>query len=353
METNQRANLIVVWVSGALFAIALALSPFGRGHFGNETLVFTAMFSALLAWLAWGVAGGLSERLVVSVSPLLIAVALFCLWVILSAALSAAPSVSIPATSPLCAFGIVFLAMLCQRDQNSAWMGAICAALIVATGWAFLAIYQYFVLGVLPVAFFAQPNAWAGFASITLFGALALLLESVPRSRAMLVLLWIVIALVAASIGLSGSRGAFIATVVGCAFLVFSGLRTGTTGKSAALVAVVLVVIVTSGQTAALLAPHSTGTDHGRGSLSAQLDKSDPTLKSWTFQPEGSPLPRSSPLLGRLSQVFDREATLKYRLVIWIPALEMAKAAPWHGQAPGVFWLLYPRSEERRGGKEC
>ncbi|MFN0039729.1 MAG: O-antigen ligase family protein [Burkholderiales bacterium] len=324
--------------AAAAFGFALAAAPFVRGHFGHDTLVFVALFGALLVWLAWGVANSKGNAIFLPAGPAPIIVFLYIGWLALSAILSVALSASAPAAWQNGTFGLAFAAMLCVRDRESAWQGALGATLLIAVVWALVAVWQNFALGQLPVAFFFQSNAWAGFANIALFGALAALLAAEKLSRKRNFLLWSMIVLLAGSLGLSGSRGAFLAALAGCAFLLLAGILASRTRRTLLVTGVVFAAIIAGGQSVTLPAL-----------LAEQASQSSTELKR-----DGDPsavdpsqtLSRSAPLLSRLAQIFDREATLKHRLVIWQPAIAMIETVSWHGAGPGVFWLLYPKYRE-------
>jgi hypothetical protein len=184
----------------------------------------------------------------------------------------------------------------------------------------------------------AQANAWAGFLLPVAFAIAGAWCLSQGRRGWRSVASWFVLAWLGYSMGLTGSRGAFLACLGSAIFLVVIGawLRKGRGPLAVALT--LLVAYLAGGQTAVLLPTGSMGgTPVHSNYHPPKMDAGAPSDKV----PASARDPRFGSLSSRLGELSSNEPVTP-RLIMWSSALAMIADGPWHGVGPGVFWLAYP-----------
>ena len=192
---------------------------------------------------------------------------------------------------------LVFIALVLGSDEDQ-WPLLRCALMLLALVALIAATVQYFS-GLPPRATFLNKNSFAGFLLPLVFWSLAVEQRRFSAGSTLLVLLCSGFVL-----GLIGSRGVFLALVVGGLAVLVLAL--------AARVSLLSwwwrVLTLGVGFAVSLVA---TGLDLGRG-------------------------------LGRMATLADPWSAGTDRFVIWQASWEMFKDAPWHGLGVGIYALAYP-----------
>jgi O-antigen ligase len=195
------------------------------------------------------------------------------------------------------ALPLIFIALVLGFDEEQ-WQ-LLCWTLLLLTLVALLAATVQFFSGQQPRATFLNKNSFAGFLLPLVFWSLAYGERRFSAALASLVLLCSGFVL-----GLIGSRGVFLAVVVGGLTLLVLAL--------AARVSLFSwwrrVLALCTGLAASLI---GTGLDLGRG-------------------------------LGRMATLADPWSAGTDRFVIWQASWDMLKDAPWHGLGVGIYALAYP-----------
>lgn len=284
--------------SGALLLAGLAAS---LGFDGRRLWPFSLALACLLAALAWSVA----TRPPGDVRPSPLAAALLALWTWLALGVlwSRIPYVS--AIQAWCqgAAAVAFLAVVLSPRPAATWRTAAGGAAALALGLAVWGLGQWLLADEQPHGPFANPNSHAAFLNLAALALLGTWLAAAPRERARRA--WLgAFGLLVLGMAAVGSRGALLAFAGGLALVLGAAARAGRRPDALAAAAVAVAAVAT----ASLLT-------HGR------------------------PVARIATLGDPLSAGADR-------LVIWRGALELLASAPWHGEGPGTFWLLYPAVRE-------
>ena len=284
--------------SGILLLAGLAAS---LGFDGRRLWPFTLALGFLLAALAWSAAAR-PPRLV-RPSPLASALLALWAWLALGVLWSRVPYVSAIQAWWQGAAAVSFLALVLSPQPAATWrtVGGGAAALAVAL--ALWGLGQWLLADEQPHGPFANPNSHAAFLNVAALGLLGTCLAAAPRGRAWHAALG-TFGLLVLGMAAVGSRGALLAFAGGLALVLGAAANAGRRRDALAAAAVAAAAVA-----AASLLTH------------------------------GRPVTRIATLGDPLSAGADR-------LVIWRGALELLAGAPWHGEGPGTFWLLYPAVRE-------
>lgn len=321
-EGWSRSRSIATW---CCFGGALTLS---QGFNGALSSTFFAAGFVLLcwAWLLMALSSRREQALALPLALLPAAVAAYAAWLAVGTLLSAAPSVSAETLREASLVAVVFAVLAVHPERENTWRHSVWATLTVTLVWTGYAAWQYFYLRQLPTVFMPQANAWAGFL-LPLAFILISRLGSLPAGwRNSAWLLWLGLAWVGYSMGLTGSRGAFLACATACVLLAGAGVLMRAWQKAAAAAAVLLLAFVAGGQSASLLPATSMG-------------GTQPSLAA--SQSATSIDPRFGALSSRFGE-FRNNNPLGPRLIMWQSAFRMIEGNPWYGSGLGTFWLEYP-----------
>lgn len=279
-------------------------------YFVNEWQLglFTAAVFLLAGW-AWAMLSDAARSdWRIPKSFVLAFAAAFWLWSFLSIFWSEQPLVSLTAFCFFSALPLTFFVFVLHPDEKQMRQIALAMAAVFA-GLGIWAVIQY-VMNYNPFGGqahhpLADPNALGGFFNIALIPAIAGLL--LVRTQTQIIGLLVFVAVIAAGLVATGSRGAMFSLVIALAvLLIFSGGITKAAGIRLGMVALIIAAVVTLAQATSSVDWNTPAT---RIADTVMLTQADVTNN---------------------------------RLNIWDGAMAMVKAHWLIGTGFGTFFLYYP-----------
>lgn len=294
MFENADSHTVYLRIMLLLCAVGVMFSLFFTGTEGP--LFFLSQF---LLWLFFAATLLLfSRNYLLPVSFFSFLFGIFFLWLLLSLFWTPVPGYTQAMLWRQGSFFLLFIAFLQLRD-HATWNLIHWFFVLLAVALSLWAIWQ-FLFELQPKAAFLNKNSLAGFLLPIIFWGFCVQ-KNWGQKSAVLILLF----LGGTLLGLIGSRGAILSTVVGFLCLLALAWHGRVQFKTFVVKAAVLLLGLLS---SFLL----TGFATGQG-------------------------------IGRLASLSDPWSAGANRFIIWQSSWEMLKDAPWYGVGAGVYGLVYPQ----------
>jgi O-antigen ligase len=202
-------------------------------------------------------------------------------------------------------FPLMFLAYIFTTDKNKFWKHLFPALIIIVTALCVYALYQMFVLHMLPRATFFNMNSLAALINLLLLPLLAFLFNSAKKSHIYAAV--VSVFLFTLVLGLINSRAALLAFIIGLVLLIVLTYRQLDKKRLLLVGAVIMTAFITA-QLHFDFAPRITGTG----------------------------------TVDRLLTLQDTQSAGHSRFVIWQPAWELFLQHRWTGIGLGTYFLAIP-----------
>ncbi len=262
-------------VTAMLFVSAVAAALFFNGMHGEY---FSLAMSLLLVWVAVQSWRGISIGRVLPGGRLLLLLALYVSWLLLTLLWNPIPYLGATTFWMLATPLLVVFAWYFTPVPELLWRYTWPLLLLLGVGLIVFALYQYYWLAEAPHGTFINKNSLAAMLGLLMFIAVSRVMLLSKRHRSLLVSLLTVIFFVALLIGLVGSRGVLLGLVCGMLVLVgWGGYQREARGKVWLSVAVIVVGIAVSNlpfvnvqknllsdRVGALSDPYAAGSGHER-----------------------------------------------------------------------------------------
>jgi O-antigen ligase len=284
-----------------LLVIALVLSMWFQGF---EVAIFSVTLALLVSSLLLVVWQARKRELRFPVSPLVIALMLFWLWLVLSLAWTRVWYVSVFDVWTTSALTVTFWTYLLMPGRERVWPVLALAALAAGVGLAAVGIYEFFfVPGRAPCATFLNVNSYSALLNLVALPVAAAMLDAAAEGRRRRQrLLGVALLVLSFAVAVNAGRAAGITLAMGLVIVMAAGvgrLRGCALATPAAIVAAAYALAYWS--------------SHG--------------VLARKFAELSAPLTASS---------------MADRLQIWSATWHMIQEAPWWGIGPGLFTLAYP-----------